>query len=137
MHKGSGAIKDHMQRCHNLPLNRNVLVNNTKILLTNNDPTRFLITGARLIHAKYPVLNQQATGLTRTLKFHCSRPRSRTTRNSSGHLCVSLRLVKHYQILHQCARWINGWWLGATTVIRCAHRKIHIFIKPHGAYSYQ
>ena len=74
MHKGSGAIKDHMERCHNLPLTRDALVNNTKILRTNNDTSRLLITEALLIHAKNPALNKQATGLTRTLKLHCSRP---------------------------------------------------------------
>ena len=74
MHKGSGAIKDHMERCHNLPLTREALVNNTKILRTNNDSSRLLITEALLIHAKNPALNKQATGLTRTLKLHCSRP---------------------------------------------------------------
>ena len=54
MHKGSGATENnYMQRHHNLPLNREALINNSKILRTDYDPSRFLNTEAILIQAEH------------------------------------------------------------------------------------
>ena len=74
MHKGGGAPKSHHENVHDLPITRNILVNNTKIIKAENDNNRLMIIEALLIQSKQPVLNQQVTGSCRTLKLHSNGP---------------------------------------------------------------
>ena len=85
MHKGNGAPKDHCNKEHNQALSRDMLVTNTKILRIENDPNRLTIFEALLIHLRKPTMNNQATGMSRTLKLYSSRrPEVRTPANSTS-----------------------------------------------------
>ena len=70
MHLQSGAIHTHTVDKHTQPLTRDILVNNTTVLLTETDYYRLHILEALLIRNKKPTLNNQFTGTNRTLKLH-------------------------------------------------------------------
>ena len=84
MHKGSGAPKTHYNQVHDLPLTREDLEENTKILRRENDSYRLYITEALIIQSKNPVLNLQATGKSRTLKLTSQQPREEQQPTSSN-----------------------------------------------------
>ena len=52
VHKAQGAPRDHLFHQHNLHITRDALVNNTKIILTENDTNRLLISEALMIQNK-------------------------------------------------------------------------------------
>ena len=69
MHLGSGAIKTHYNDTHNLGLNRQQIVSDTKIIRKEQNFNRLQITEAILIQSRNPTINRQSTGRTRTLKL--------------------------------------------------------------------
>ena len=69
MHLNNGAIKYHMATTHNSVLNRELLVDNTKIIKRNADVNRLQISEAVIIKLTNPTINRQDTGITRTLKL--------------------------------------------------------------------
>ena len=68
-HFNNGAIKYHMATTHNSVLNRELLVDNTKIIKRNADVNRLQISEAIIIKLTDPTINRQDTGSTRTLKL--------------------------------------------------------------------
>ena len=96
MHKGpgGGAPKSHHENIHNLPITRNILVNNTKILRGENDNNRLMIIEALLIQSKQPVLNQQVTGSCRTLKLHSNGPTAVRSQHNSENSVASRNEVE-------------------------------------------
>ena len=74
-HLQSGGPKQHSTSVHNNPINRETLVNNTKIIRRESDPVRLSIYEALLILQKKPMINEQVTCFNRTLKlFHSALP---------------------------------------------------------------
>ena len=69
MHFLSGSPKQHALANHNLPLTKEDLINNTKILLTEFNHNKLSITEALLIQKMQPSINNQWTGTNRTLKI--------------------------------------------------------------------
>ena len=69
MHLVNGAPKIHTQLEHQQQLTLSMLVNNTKILLTERNTNRLEIKEALLILKHKPSLNNQNTGTARTLKL--------------------------------------------------------------------
>ena len=59
MHLQEGAPKDHFHQTHNTKITRNILVDNTKIIHRNNDPTKVEIAEALIIQEHTPPLNSQ------------------------------------------------------------------------------
>ena len=80
MHLGSGAPKTHTEQQHNTALNRELMVNNTKIIRRENDARRLKIYEALLIQQKRPFINNQETGYNQTLKLYSSGPHDQVTR---------------------------------------------------------
>ena len=58
MHLSNGGPKQHTQNSHNINLTRQSLVNNTKIICTNNDPYRLSIIEALYIRKLCPSINK-------------------------------------------------------------------------------
>ena len=73
MHLGSGAPKSHTETSHqHSSLTRDIMVENTKIIRKENDIRRLQIYEALIIKQKCPTINNQDTGISRTLKlFNC------------------------------------------------------------------
>ena len=69
MHLASGGPKSHLDTAYGTKLTREILVNNTKIINTNNDPFRIQIMEALLIKQNKPSINSQVKGSHRTLKL--------------------------------------------------------------------
>ena len=70
MHLGSGAPKSHTEASHrHSSLSRDVMVQNTKIIRKENDTRRLPIYEALIIQQKCPIINNQDTGSSRTLKL--------------------------------------------------------------------
>ena len=67
MHLGAGGPFNHMKNVHKIQITRDQLVNQTKILASNNNRYRLEILEALLIQKFKPNLNSQATGTARTL----------------------------------------------------------------------
>ena len=79
MHLASGGPKQHALDNHNLTITRYDLVNNTKILCHESDHNKLSIIEALLIRKMHPSINNQSTGINRTLKiFHIACPFSPT-----------------------------------------------------------
>ena len=76
MHLQSGGPKDHAAKKHDsAAFTRDALVNNTKIIRRENDFSRLQRYEALLIQQKNPIINNQETGSSRTLKlFNFSNP---------------------------------------------------------------
>ena len=55
MHLASGGPKSHLDIAHGTKLTREILVNKTKIIYTNNDPFRLQIMEALLIKQKQAI----------------------------------------------------------------------------------
>ena len=73
MHLGSGAPKSHTETSHQQSsLSRDMMVKNTKIIRKENDIRRLQIYEALIIQQKSPTINNQDTGLSRTLKLFSS-----------------------------------------------------------------
>ena len=70
MHLQHGGPKHHAQHQHNTQLTRDILVQNTTVIATNTDSNRLHIMEALLIFQHKPPLNNQYTGLVRTLKLY-------------------------------------------------------------------
>ena len=70
MHLQQGGPKHHTVKNHMATLTRDMLVKNTRILHTESDTNRLHILEALLIQQHRPKLNNQYTGLVRTLKLH-------------------------------------------------------------------
>ena len=68
-HLQSGAPKQHTLIEHNIDLSRTQMVQNTKILYHAPDFHRLTIMEALLIRRHKPIINQQDTGITRTLQL--------------------------------------------------------------------
>ena len=68
-HIQSGAPKQHTQTIHNISLSREQMVQNTKILYHAPDFLCLTIMEALLIRRDKPVINQQDTGIVRTLQL--------------------------------------------------------------------
>ena len=69
MHLNNGAIKYHMATTQYSVLNRELLVDNTKIIKRIADVNRLQISKAIIIKLTNPTINRQNTGITRTLKL--------------------------------------------------------------------
>lgn len=70
MHLQSGAPKDHTCKKHvQTSFNRELMVQNTKIIRKENDFSRLQRYEALLIQQKNPIINNQETGSCRTLKL--------------------------------------------------------------------
>ena len=69
MHLVNGAPKNHTLSEHGTALNRQQLVDNTKILTREPHHSRLEILEAILIQKNKPKLNQQFTGATRILRL--------------------------------------------------------------------
>ena len=67
MHLGGGGPFTHMRDVHKTKISREQLVNQTKIISGNNDRNRLEILEALLIAKYRPSINNQATGIARTL----------------------------------------------------------------------
>ena len=80
MHLGFGAPKIHTEEQHNTSLNRDLMVNNTKIIRREDDTRRLKIYEALLIQQKRPTINNQETGYTQTLKLYSNGPHDQLTR---------------------------------------------------------
>ena len=81
-HLYSGAPKKHTAEKHtNTNFDRDMMVENTKILRKENDYRRLQIYEALIIHEKRPLINKQDTGFNRTLKLFGPNPS--TTRHIS------------------------------------------------------
>ena len=70
MHKYNGAPKYHMNSSHGAPVTRELMEGSTKILRFENDQYRLMVMGALLIYLRKPSLNEQATGINRTIKLY-------------------------------------------------------------------
>ena len=73
MHLSNGGPKQHTQNSHNINLTRESLVNNSKIICSNNDPYRLSILEALYIRKLCPSINKQITSSHRTIKFFTSK----------------------------------------------------------------
>ena len=82
LHLQSGAPRDHTRRYHGTTLTRDVIVANTKILMAEQDQYRLPILEAAFIQCLKPSINNQHTGIQRTLKLHSFHNPNRT--NSSA-----------------------------------------------------
>ena len=69
MHLASGGPKQHALENHNLTLTRNDLVSNTKIIYNQSNHNKLSIMEALLIKKLQPSINNQCTGINRTLKL--------------------------------------------------------------------
>ena len=69
MHLSNGGPKQHTQNFQNINLTCESLVNNTRIIFTNNDPCRLSILEALYIRKPYPSINKQITSSLCTLKL--------------------------------------------------------------------
>ena len=69
MHLASGGPKQHALDNHNLTLTKDDLVNNTKILFDEFYHNKLSMMEALLIEKLQPSINNQSTGINRTLKF--------------------------------------------------------------------
>ena len=72
-HLQAGAPKQHTLQNHKINLTRNQMVDNTTILYHASDFQRLTITEALLIRRDKPIINQQDTGITRTLQLFTNR----------------------------------------------------------------
>ena len=73
MHLGSGAPKSHTESSHpQISLSRSAMVENTKIIRKENDTRRLQLYEALIIQQKNPSINNQDTGISRTLKLFSS-----------------------------------------------------------------
>ena len=70
MHLQGGAPFEHTRRVHGTSLIRDVIVANTEIIKTESDQIRLPIPEAALTHTMKPKINNQHTGIQRTLKLH-------------------------------------------------------------------
>lgn len=59
MHLQEGAPKEHFHQAHGTKITRNILVDNTKIIHRNNNPTKVEIAEALIIQEHTPPLNSQ------------------------------------------------------------------------------
>jgi hypothetical protein len=69
MHLASGGPKIHSEVNHKQKLTRAQLVDNTTIIRSCNDYTRLQIMEAIIIKQQAPTINNQCTGIGRTLKL--------------------------------------------------------------------
>ena len=74
MHLASGGPKQHVLENQNLTLTRDDLVNNTKTLFNEFDHNKLSIMEALLIRKVQPSINNQSTGINKTLKLSHSQP---------------------------------------------------------------
>ena len=72
MHLASGGPKQHTTDAQKIILNRENIVNITKILRIANDPYRLSIPEALLIRKMQPSINKQLASTHRTLKLFTS-----------------------------------------------------------------
>ena len=70
MNKSDSEPKTHVNTVLNLPISRETLVENTKILRVENDVYGLQILEAFLTYQRNPSLNKQHTGMSRTLKLY-------------------------------------------------------------------
>ena len=69
MHLSQGGPKNHSKTEHNAQLTRQMLVDNTTIIPHATDFNRLQIYEALLIRKHKPYINNQATGISRTLNL--------------------------------------------------------------------
>ena len=69
MHLASGGPKQHALDNHNLTITRDDLVKNSKILCHESDHKKLSIIEALLIRKMNPSINNQSTGINRTVKL--------------------------------------------------------------------
>ena len=72
MHLASGGPKQHALEKHNLTLTGDDLVNNTKIFFNEFNHNILAIMEALLIRKLQPCINNQSTGINRTLQLFTS-----------------------------------------------------------------
>ena len=77
MHLQNGALKVHASHAHDKFISRKYIVNNTKIVRTENDVNRLQILEALYILEYDPQINRQVTGCARTLALLGDTPPNR------------------------------------------------------------
>ena len=80
-HLQSGAPKQHTLLTHGMDLTRNQMVDNIQVLYHAPDFQHLTIMEALIIRRDKPVINQQDTGITRTLQLFTSRNPGRPPQN--------------------------------------------------------
>ena len=73
LHLGQGSILEHFRHAHQLPLTRQILEKNTKIIEFENTRRDLLIKEALLILKKKPRINKQNDNFDNVLKLNCMR----------------------------------------------------------------
>ena len=72
-HLQAGAPKQHTLLSHNMDLTHTQMVDNTKVLYHAPDFIRLTVMEALLIRREKPIINQQDTGIIRTLQLFTQR----------------------------------------------------------------